>query len=149
MAGWGKGGGNNFPYILLTLSLPIVPLIDFTLFNARRFYSSMGNPTGLKGLNEIQTMFSQLAKQSWRHQTADSCTAHEQSLSSRSVNKARNMAADAGAKCGGFFLVYFEALQFGKFTSSWTSFLSHSSFSEIKVRQHFVNVYFFVLKKAS
>ena len=109
----------------------------------------MGNPTGLKGLNEIQTMFSQLAKQSWRHQTADSCTAHEQSLSSRSVNKARNMAADAGAKCGGFFLVYFEALQFGKFTSSWTSFLSHSSFSEIKVRQHFVNVYFFVLKKAS
>ena len=57
-------------------------------------------------LNEIQTMFSQLAKQSWRHQSADSCTAHEQSLSSRSVNKTRNMAADASAKCGGFFLVY-------------------------------------------
>ena len=35
----------------LTLSLPIVPLIDFTMSNARRFYSSMGNPTGLKGLN--------------------------------------------------------------------------------------------------
>ena len=34
----------------LTLSLPIVPLIDFTLSNARRFYLSMGNPTGLKGL---------------------------------------------------------------------------------------------------
>ena len=25
-------------------------LIDFTLSNARRFYSSMGNPLGLKGL---------------------------------------------------------------------------------------------------
>ena len=25
-------------------------LIDFTLSNARRFYSSMGNPSGLKGL---------------------------------------------------------------------------------------------------
>ena len=36
--------------LALTLSLPIVPLIDFTLSNARRFYSSMGNPTGLKGL---------------------------------------------------------------------------------------------------
>ena len=34
----------------LTLSLPRVPLIDFTLSNTRRFYSSMGNPTGLKGL---------------------------------------------------------------------------------------------------
>ena len=27
-------------------------LIDFTLSNARRFYSSMGNPSGLKGLKE-------------------------------------------------------------------------------------------------
>ena len=27
-------------------------LIDFTLSNARRFYSSMGNPSGLKGLTE-------------------------------------------------------------------------------------------------
>ena len=35
----------------LTLSLPRVPAIDFTLSNARRFYSSMGNPTGVKGLN--------------------------------------------------------------------------------------------------
>jgi len=26
-------------------------LIDFTLSNARRFYSSMGNPLGLKGLS--------------------------------------------------------------------------------------------------
>ena len=34
----------------LTLSLPRVTLIDFTLSNARRFYSSMGNPTGVKGL---------------------------------------------------------------------------------------------------
>ena len=36
--------------ILLTLSLPRMPLIDFTLSNARRFYLSMGNPTGVKGL---------------------------------------------------------------------------------------------------
>ena len=35
---------------LLTLSLPRVPLTDFTLSNARRFYSSMGNPMGVKGL---------------------------------------------------------------------------------------------------
>ena len=34
----------------LTLSLPRMTLIDFTLSNARRFYSSMGNPTGVKGL---------------------------------------------------------------------------------------------------
>ena len=27
-------------------------LIDFTLSNARRFYLSMGNPLGWKGLNE-------------------------------------------------------------------------------------------------
>ena len=34
-----------------------MPLIDFTLSNARQFYSSMGNPTGLKGLNAtIQNM---------------------------------------------------------------------------------------------
>ena len=45
------------------------------------------------------------------------------------------------------FFFYFEALQFGKFTSWRTSFLTHSSFSEIKVRQHFVNVYVFALKK--
>ena len=38
-------------HVLLTLSLPIVPLIDFTLSNARRFYSSVGNPTGVKGLS--------------------------------------------------------------------------------------------------
>ena len=38
---------------LLTLKLPRVPLIDFTLSNARRFYSSMGNPTGVKGLEAI------------------------------------------------------------------------------------------------
>ena len=37
----------------LTLSLLYVPtglLIDFTLSNARRFYSSTGNPLGVKGL---------------------------------------------------------------------------------------------------
>ena len=34
-------------------------------------------------LNEIQTMFSQLAKQPWRHQSADSCNAREHNLSSQ------------------------------------------------------------------
>ena len=38
---------------ILTLSLPRVTLIDFTLSNARRFYSSMGNPTGVKGLSYL------------------------------------------------------------------------------------------------
>jgi len=31
-------------------------LIDFTLSNARRFYSSMGNPLGLKGLMHFLTI---------------------------------------------------------------------------------------------
>ena len=35
-------------------------LIDFTLSNARRFYSSMGNPLEIKGLNVIS--FPQRAK---------------------------------------------------------------------------------------
>ena len=39
-----------------SLSLPRVPLIDFTLSNARRFYSSMRNPTGVKGLTKL-TLF--------------------------------------------------------------------------------------------
>ena len=30
---------------------PESDLIDFTLFNARRFYSSKGDPLGVKGLN--------------------------------------------------------------------------------------------------
>ena len=30
-------------------------LIDFTLSNARRFYSSMENPTGVKGLRGLKT----------------------------------------------------------------------------------------------
>ena len=32
-------------------------LIDFTLSNARRFYSSMGNPLGLKGLKAFSRVF--------------------------------------------------------------------------------------------
>ena len=32
-------------------------LIDFTLSNARRFYSSMGNPLGVKGLINIVLNF--------------------------------------------------------------------------------------------
>ena len=42
---------------VLTLSLPRVTLTDFTLSNARRFYSSMGNPTGVKGLNKPFEIF--------------------------------------------------------------------------------------------
>ena len=41
----------------LTLSLPRVTLIDFTLSNARRFHSSMGNPTGVKGLTHPHLKF--------------------------------------------------------------------------------------------
>ena len=73
------------------------------------------------------------------------------------ANKTENMAADASANFHGFSLVYsmifsFEPLQFGKFTSSRMSLLMHSSFSEIKVRQHFlsyVNCIFLRIKKAS
>ena len=46
----------------LTLSLPKVPLIDFTLSNARRFYSSMGNPTGVKGLIQTANQLAQLVE---------------------------------------------------------------------------------------
>jgi len=35
----------------LTLSCPTSTFVDFTLSNARQFYSSMGNPLGRKGLN--------------------------------------------------------------------------------------------------
>jgi len=38
-------------------------LIDFSLFNARRFYSSMGNPLGVKGLR--QEMLTHLDPRSW------------------------------------------------------------------------------------
>ena len=41
----------------LTFSLPRLPLKDFTLSNARRFYSSMGNPTGVKGLTRFKLSF--------------------------------------------------------------------------------------------
>ena len=37
----------------LTAVGALVTLIDFTLSNARRFYSSIGNPLAVKGLNEI------------------------------------------------------------------------------------------------
>ena len=45
--------------IALTHSRPWVPIgtyIDFTLSNTRRFYSSMGNPLGRKGLTSSKTM---------------------------------------------------------------------------------------------
>ena len=49
-------GNIYFEFASLTLSSPWVPIgtyIDFTLSNARRFYSSMGNPLGRKGLRII------------------------------------------------------------------------------------------------
>jgi len=38
----------------LTAVGALVTLIDFTLSNARRFYSSVGNPLAVKGLNDIR-----------------------------------------------------------------------------------------------
>ena len=38
-----------FMKTILTLSLLQVPLIDFTLSNATRFYSLIGNTLGVKG----------------------------------------------------------------------------------------------------
>ena len=38
----------------LTAVGALVTLIDFTLSNARRFYSSVGNPFAVKGLNDIR-----------------------------------------------------------------------------------------------
>ena len=37
----------------LTLSCPIGTFMDFTLSNARRFYSSVGNPLGRKGYSTV------------------------------------------------------------------------------------------------
>ena len=42
--------------ITLTAVGAFVTLTDFTLSNARRFYSSMGNPLALKGLTTSKTM---------------------------------------------------------------------------------------------
>ena len=43
-------------------------LIDFTLSNARRFYSSMGSPLGLKGLKvHLVFMWSASAVASFKH----------------------------------------------------------------------------------
>ena len=46
-------------------------------------------------LNEIQTMFSQLAKKSWSNQLADSCIAHEESLSQNKKHGGRCQCANA------------------------------------------------------
>ena len=51
--------GSTFYSVILTLFRPWVPIgtyIDFTLSNARRFYSSMGNPLDRKGLTASKTM---------------------------------------------------------------------------------------------
>ena len=42
-------------------------LIDFTLSNARRFYSSKGNPLALKGLIEVSAFLSVIRKQEMNH----------------------------------------------------------------------------------
>ena len=41
---------NAYIYTLINPFTPESDLIDFTLSNARRFYSSKGDPLGLKGL---------------------------------------------------------------------------------------------------
>ena len=43
----------------LTLSCAISTFVDFTLFNARRFYLSMGNPFGRKELNRYRIISTQ------------------------------------------------------------------------------------------
>ena len=41
-------------FIALTAVGALMTLIDFTLSNAREFYSSMGNPLAVKGLNFLK-----------------------------------------------------------------------------------------------
>ena len=41
---------NRVPINALTAVEALMTLTDFTLFNARRFYSSIGNPLAVKGL---------------------------------------------------------------------------------------------------
>ena len=51
---------DNFQFFLLnplTAEWALRALIDFTLSNARRFYSSMGNPLDGKGLTTSKTMY--------------------------------------------------------------------------------------------
>ena len=48
-------------------------LIDFTLSNARRFYSSMGNPSGLKGLTVCITKLLQREKNIIRQRSRWRC----------------------------------------------------------------------------
>ena len=48
-----RNKGRKLPKILPLLVVPFTPksdFIDFTLSNARRFYSSKGDPLGVKGL---------------------------------------------------------------------------------------------------
>ena len=49
----------------LTAEWALRALVDFTLYNARRFYSSMGNPLDGKGINEIQENFASLNLYLW------------------------------------------------------------------------------------
>ena len=49
----GARGSDMLP---LTLFTPKSGLIDFTLSNARRFYSSKGDPLGVKGLTALCTV---------------------------------------------------------------------------------------------
>ena len=49
----------------LTAEWALRALIDFTLSNARRFYSSMGNPLAEKGLSKQQQQHQQWALFAW------------------------------------------------------------------------------------
>ena len=72
----------------LTLSLPQVPLIAFTLSNARWFYSSMGKPSGMKGLIKIYfpltcyvlRLFYHIQRLSWNINKHLPCLKHEKNM---------------------------------------------------------------------
>ena len=68
--------------------MPIGTYIDFTLSNARRFYSSMGNPLGRKGLRaqDNENMTSYKGKGGGRecsYTFSQVCTFHTSLLKSR------------------------------------------------------------------
>ena len=54
----------------LTLSCPTNTFVDFTLSNARRFYSSMGNPLGRKGLRLTPKLFPLLSAEDYQEITS-------------------------------------------------------------------------------
>ena len=58
-----KGTLNNLVHVInpLTAELALRALIDFTLSNARRFYSSTGNPLAGKGLRGCHYLLCKVA----------------------------------------------------------------------------------------